>query len=52
MVFLSLRRFFEEIYYYTTQNNLEVDFYLPKQKTLIQVCQSLADADTKYIGGY
>lgn len=45
LVFLSLRRQFEEIYYYET-NNLEVDFYLPKQKLLIQVCQSLADEDT------
>lgn len=47
LVYLSLRRLFEEIYYYTTENNLEVDFYLPKQRLLIQVCQSLADAETK-----
>lgn len=47
LVFLNLRQSFEEIYYYVTQNNLEVDFYLPKHKLLIQVCQSLADQDTK-----
>ncbi|MBI2039683.1 ATP-binding protein [Candidatus Microgenomates bacterium] len=47
LVFLTLRRLFEEIYYYTTQNDLEVDFYLPKQKILIQVCQSLADEETQ-----
>lgn len=47
LTFLTLRRLSEEIYYYTTQNNLEVDFYLPKQKLLIQVCQSLALEDTK-----
>lgn len=47
MVFLALRRVAEDIYYYTTGNNLEVDFYLPKQKTLIQVCQTLAGEDTK-----
>lgn len=47
LVFLTLRRLSEDIYYYTTKNDLEVDFYLPKQKTLIQVCQSLADEDTK-----
>lgn len=47
LTFLTLRRLFGEIYYYTTQNNLEVDFYLPKQKILIQVCQSLVLEDTK-----
>lgn len=47
LVFLALRRLFTEIYYYTTENNLEVDFYLPKQKLLIQVCQSLTDEDIK-----
>lgn len=47
LVFLAIRRKYQEIYYYTTENNLEVDFYLPKQKILIQVCQSLADEDTK-----
>lgn len=47
LVFLTLRRSFEDIYYYFTKNNLEVDFYLPEQKLLIQVCQSLVDEDTQ-----
>ncbi len=47
MVFLALRRSTEDIYYYATRNNLEVDFYLPKKKELIQVCQTLADEDTQ-----
>lgn len=47
LVFLVLRRLTQEIYYYSTKNNLEVDFYLPKHKLLIQVCQNLADADTR-----
>lgn len=47
LTFLTLRRLFGEIYYYTTQNNQEVDFYLPNQKILIQVCQSLVLEDTK-----
>lgn len=47
LVFLGLRRYFGEIYYYSTDNNLEVDFYIPKRKLLIQVCQNLADEDTR-----
>lgn len=47
LVFLALRRLSGEIYYYTTKNNLEVDFYSPKQKLLIQICQTLAGEDTK-----
>lgn len=47
LVFLALRRVAESIYYYATGSNLEVDFYLPKTKELIQVCQTLADEDTK-----
>lgn len=36
-----------EVYYYKTANNLEVDFYLPGQKKLIQACFSLADDKTR-----
>jgi predicted AAA+ superfamily ATPase len=47
-VFLKLRRLYEkDIYYYKTETDKEVDFYLPKQKTFIQVCQSLTDHATK-----
>ena len=44
LVFLALRSFNEEIYYYKTEKDTEVDFYLPKKKMLIQVSQSLAQA--------
>lgn len=47
LVFLSLRRIFTEVYYYVTSKNGEVDFYLPGQKLLIQVCQSLFDEETQ-----
>lgn len=47
-VFLQLRRLYgEDIYYYKTTKGKEVDFYLPKKKTFIQVCQSLADPETR-----
>jgi len=49
-VFLNLRRLYEQqkdIYYYKTQTNKEVDFYLPKQKTFIQVSQSIIDPATR-----
>jgi len=47
-VFLQLRRFYgEDIYYYKTKKGKEVDFYLPKKKTFIQVCQSLHDPETR-----
>ncbi|MHB1947264.1 MAG: ATP-binding protein [Gammaproteobacteria bacterium] len=49
-VFLELRRRFENIFYYKTENNLEVDFLVynhPKQAQLIQVTWSLSDARTK-----
>ena len=47
-VFLQLRRLYgEDIYYYKTKKGREVDFYLPKKKTFIQVCQSLTDPETR-----
>ena len=48
MVFLKLRRLYnEDIYYYKTKTEKEVDFYLPKKKTFIQVCQSINDPVTR-----
>ncbi len=47
LVFLTLRRSFQEVYYYETSNNGEVDFYLPKQRMLIQVCQTLTEEKTQ-----
>jgi predicted AAA+ superfamily ATPase len=48
VVFLQLRRLYgEDIYYYKTKEGKEVDFYLPKKKMFIQVCQSLNDPETR-----
>lgn len=47
-VFLKLRRLNEkDIYYYKTETDKEVDFYLPKRKVLIQVSQSISDPATR-----
>ena len=44
IVFLKLRRLYgDDIYYYKTKKDKEVDFYLSKQKIFIQVAQSIAD---------
>jgi predicted AAA+ superfamily ATPase len=50
LVFLELRRRFKNIFYYKTQNNLEVDFLVynnPKQVELIQVSWTLSSPATK-----
>ena len=50
LVFVELKRRDEDIYYYKTKNNLEVDFLLKKGrkvKQLIQVSQNLKEAKTK-----
>lgn len=47
-VFLQLRRIHnEDIYYYKTKKDKEVDFYLPKKKVFIQVSQSITDKQTR-----
>lgn len=47
-VFLKLRRQYDQdIYYYKTQTDKEVDFYLSKQKVFIQVTQSLSNPTTR-----
>jgi len=49
-VFFELKNEEEEIYYYKTKNNLEVDFLMKektKVKKLIQVCWSLEDKKAK-----
>jgi predicted AAA+ superfamily ATPase len=45
-VYLQLRRQDKKIYYYKTKNGQEVDFYLPDDGHLIQVCASLANQET------
>jgi len=50
MVFLQLRRYFKNIYYYKTQNDLEVDFLVYDTLDniqLIQVTWSMSDAKTR-----
>lgn len=47
IVFLALRKLYDTyLYYYRTKTNNEIDFYLPKQKKFIQVCQSLINPQT------
>jgi len=49
-VFLELKRRGDEIYYYKTNNNKEVDFLIKqknKKQILIQVCWDLTDEKTK-----
>lgn len=48
MVFLKLRRLYnEDIYYYKTDKEHEVDFYLSKKRTFIQVSQSIVNPTTR-----
>lgn len=47
LVFLSLRKKYKEVFYYKTAKGYEVDFYIPKDKLLIQVAQDLSDEETK-----
>ncbi|MFH1187441.1 MAG: ATP-binding protein, partial [bacterium] len=50
LVFLHLLKTEEEIYYYKTKDNLEVDFLIKAKqniKSLIQVCLTLKDFGTK-----
>jgi len=50
IVYLELRRRYQSIYYYSTDNNLEVDFIVRQdnnQLLLIQVCESLFNLKTR-----
>ena len=47
LVFLALRRETREIYYYTSPEGYEVDFYLPETHQLIQVTQHMANPGTR-----
>ena len=48
VVFLKLRRVYDEnLYYYKTEKDKEVDFYLPKKKTFIQVSQNITNPATR-----
>ena len=47
MAFLQLRRKFHDVYYYKTTEDYEVDFFLPKEGSLIQVTQHFDLAETR-----
>jgi len=50
LVFITLRRFSESIFYYKTRSNKEVDFIvqsLDRSKALIQVCESMKSENTR-----
>jgi predicted AAA+ superfamily ATPase len=47
LVYLALRRQTDDIYYYTTPENYEVDFYLPDRGQLIQVAQNMYHPETR-----
>lgn len=47
LIFLDLRRKSKEIYYFTTQNGFEVDFYLPETRTMIQVTNNMNNPTTR-----
>jgi hypothetical protein len=50
LVFTALRRLHPEIYYYKTKTGREVDFIVPmrgRPRVLVQVCESLADPQTR-----
>lgn len=47
IVWVELKRQGGEVFYYKTASLKEVDFYLPKERELIQVTQSLGDPETR-----
>lgn len=47
IVYLQLRKKYQHIYYYKTQKGHEVDFFLPKNNTFIQVSQHLDTKETQ-----
>jgi hypothetical protein len=47
VVYLQLRRKNQDIYYYKTVQDYEVDFFLPKEKAFIQVSQHFDTSETQ-----
>lgn len=48
IVFIQLRKkYFDNVFYYKTAENYEVDFFVPKDGLLIQVAQKFDDEETK-----
>jgi predicted AAA+ superfamily ATPase len=46
MILIDLKRRGHDVYFYKTQNNYEVDFYIKDTNTFIQVCYSINDQST------
>ena len=47
LVFLQLRRHHQDIFYYKTKQNHEVDFFVPSEQLAIQVTQELSNEETR-----
>lgn len=47
IVFLQLRKRYHDVYYYKTAQGYEVDFFLPKEGSLIQVTQHFDSTETR-----
>jgi predicted AAA+ superfamily ATPase len=47
LVFLTIRRTTQDIYYFSSSGGYEVDFYLPETRQLIQVTQNMNNAATR-----
>ena len=47
LVFLTVRRTAQDVYYFSSPGGYEVDFYLPETRQLIQVTQNLNNAPTR-----
>lgn len=47
LVFLALRRHTRDVYYFASPTGLEVDFYLPEDRQLVQVVQTLGQPETR-----
>ncbi len=47
LVFLNLKKQYEEVFFYKTLQNLEVDFYIPARKLLYQVSHDITNEKTK-----
>jgi len=47
VVFLELRRFTAEIFYYITERGQEIDLFLPRSNLFVQVTFSLASTETR-----
>lgn len=46
LAFLELKRRIGDLYYYKTSRSREVDFYAPKERLLVQVCQTMNSPET------